>query len=96
MKKQGSYLQSPDLLPIVQKGKKIGSLGFAFIWVGMAVVLAAFAIGGAGVQSLSLGWVLLATFIGSIAIGLCMTIIGDIGVEHGLSFPVYMRLHSVR
>jgi nucleobase:cation symporter-1, NCS1 family len=57
----------------------------------MAVVLAAFAIGGAGVQSLSLGWVVLATVIGSIAIGIFMTLIGDIGIEHGLSFPVYMR-----
>ena len=65
--------------------------GFAVIWVGMAVVLAAFAIGGAGVQSLSLGWVILATIIGSVAIGIFMTIIGDIGIEHGLSFPVYMR-----
>lgn len=57
----------------------------------MAVVLAAFAIGGSGVQSLSLGWVVVATVIGSIAIGLFVTIIADIGIEHGLSFPVYMR-----
>lgn len=91
MKKVESYLKSPDLLPISQSGKKIGSIGFAFIWVGMAVVLAAFAIGGAGVHSLSLGWVVLATIIGTLAIGLFMTLIGDIGVEHGLSFPVYMR-----
>ncbi|WP_223702819.1 NCS1 family transporter [Sutcliffiella deserti] len=91
MKKNTSYLKSPDLLPISHAGRKIGTLGFAVMWVGMAVVLAAFAIGGAGVQSLSLGWVILATIIGSVAIGLCMTITGDIGIEHGLSFPVYMR-----
>ncbi|WP_078429160.1 NCS1 family transporter [Alkalihalobacterium alkalinitrilicum] len=91
MQEKQSHLKSPDLLPIPHSGKKIGSIGFSFIWVGMAVVLAAFAIGGSGVQSLSLGWVILATIIGSIAIGLCMTLTGDIGVEHGLSFPVYMR-----
>ncbi|MDQ0244346.1 NCS1 family nucleobase:cation symporter-1 [Bacillus fengqiuensis] len=91
MKKQSNYLKSPDLLPISHGDKKIGTLGFALIWVGMAVVLAAFAIGGAGVQSLSLGWVVFATVIGSIAIGIFMTLIGDIGIEHGLSFPVYMR-----
>lgn len=91
MKKQSNYLKSPDLLPISHGDKKIGTLGFALIWVGMAVVLAAFAIGGAGVQSLSLGWVVFATIIGSIAIGIFMTLIGDIGIEHGLSFPVYMR-----
>ncbi|MDR0137113.1 NCS1 family transporter [Metabacillus idriensis] len=86
-----NYLKSPDLLPIPHHKKNIGSLGFALIWVGMAVVLAAFAIGGSGVQSLPLGWVIAATIIGSIALGLIMTLTGDIGVEHGLSFPVYMR-----
>ncbi|MEK3887341.1 NCS1 family transporter [Bacillus sp. FSL K6-3431] len=91
MKQNGSYLKSDDLLPISHGDRKIGSKGFAVIWVGMAVVLAAFAIGGSGVQSLSLGWVVFATIIGSVAIGIFMTIIGDIGIEHGLSFPVYMR-----
>ncbi|MBM7701623.1 NCS1 family transporter [Metabacillus iocasae] len=91
MKKQTSYLKSPDLLPIAHSDKKIGTFGFALMWVSMAVVLAAFAIGGAGVGSISLGWVVFATVIGSVAIGLFMTIIGDIGIEHGLSFPVYMR-----
>ncbi|WP_332698238.1 NCS1 family transporter [Halalkalibacter lacteus] len=91
MKGNQSHLKSPDLLPIPHNEKKIGTFGFAFIWVGMAVVLAAFAIGGSGVQNLSLGWVVLATIIGSVAIGLFMTMTGDIGVEHGLSFPVYLR-----
>ncbi|QPA32303.1 NCS1 family transporter [Thermaerobacillus caldiproteolyticus] len=91
MSKKSNYLKSPDLLPVPHSDKTIGALGFALIWIGMAVVLAAFAIGGAGVQHLSLGWVILATIIGSAAIGLFMTIIGDIGIEHGLSFPVYMR-----
>lgn len=86
-----NYLKSPDLLPISHDKKKIGAVGFSFIWVGMAVVLAAFAIGGAGVQSLSLGWVVIATIIASLALGFLMTMTGDIGVEHGLSFPVYMR-----
>ncbi|MGP1907249.1 NCS1 family transporter [Metabacillus sp. JX24] len=85
------YLKSPDLLPIPHHKKNIGSLGFGLIWVGMAVVLAAFAIGGSGVQSLTLGWVVAATIVGSVALGFIMTLTGDIGVEHGLSFPVYMR-----
>ena len=91
MNKNEGYLRSPDLLPITSKQRNIGAKGFAVIWVGMAVVLAAFAIGGSGVQSLPLGWVIVATLVGSVAIGIFMTIIGDIGVEHGLSFPVYMR-----
>ena len=91
MEKKTNYLKSPDLLPIGQGGKQIGAFGFAVIWVGMAIVLAAFAIGGGGIINLSLPMVILATVIGSVAIGILMTIIGDIGIEHGLSFPVYMR-----
>ncbi|WP_261130530.1 NCS1 family transporter [Bacillus sp. Marseille-Q3570] len=91
MKKQESYLKSPDLLPISQDGRKITTLGFSFMWVGMVVVLATFAIGGAGVMSLPLPLVVLATIIGSVAIGLFISLIADIGIEHGVSFPVYMR-----
>ncbi|WP_064093625.1 NCS1 family transporter [Rossellomorea aquimaris] len=86
-----SYLKSPDLLPIKESERKITKLGYSFMWVGMVVVLATFAIGGAGVMSLPLPLVVLATIIGSLAIGLFITLTGDIGIEHGLSFPVYMR-----
>lgn len=91
MQKENNYLKSPDLMPIGHSKRTIGSFGFAVIWVGMAIVLAAFAIGGAAIQNLPMGMVILATLIGSVAIGIFMTIIGDIGIEHGLSFPVYMR-----
>lgn len=91
MAKKSNYLKSPDLLPIGQSERNIGTFGFAVIWVGMAIVLAAFAIGGSAIQSLPLWLVIVATLLGSIGIGVFMVIIGDIGVEHGLSFPVYMR-----
>ncbi|MCH1626997.1 NCS1 family transporter [Fredinandcohnia quinoae] len=91
MEKGSNYLKSPDLLPIGHGDRKVSTFGFVVIWVGMAVVLAAFAIGGDGIRHLPLGWVIIATILGSILIGIFMTIIGDIGVEHGLSFPVYMR-----
>lgn len=86
-----SHLRSPDLYPIQQKDRKITTLGYSFMWVGMVVVLATFAIGGAGVMSLPLPMVILATVIGSLAIGFFISLIADIGIEHGLSFPVYMR-----
>ncbi|RDI45950.1 NCS1 family nucleobase:cation symporter-1 [Falsibacillus pallidus] len=86
-----NHLKSPDLFPIGESGRKITPLGYSFMWVGMVVVLATFAIGGAGVMSLPLPMVLLATLIGSIAIGIFTSLTADIGIEHGLSFPVYMR-----
>ncbi|WP_338752990.1 NCS1 family transporter [Bacillus sp. FJAT-52991] len=91
MKKNNQYLKSPDLLPIAHGDRKIGTLGFSMMWVGMAVVLAAFAIGGAGVQTMPLTWVLLASFIGCLIIGFLITVIADIGIEHGISFPIYLR-----
>ncbi|MEK5333354.1 NCS1 family transporter [Lysinibacillus sp. FSL W8-0992] len=91
MEHDGNYLKSPDLLPVTHQQRNIGTFGFAVIWIGMAIVLAAFAIGGAAIISLPLPMVILATLIGSCLIGVFMTLIGDIGIEHGLSFPVYMR-----
>lgn len=86
-----NYLKSPDLLPITYEKRSIGMVGFGVIWVGMAIVLAAFAIGAGGIINLSMPMLILATLVGSILIGIFMVVIGDIGVEHGLSFPVYMR-----
>ncbi|MCM3760106.1 NCS1 family transporter [Alkalihalobacillus oceani] len=91
MKKSSYHLKSPDLLPIAHSERKISTLGFSIMWVGMAVVLAAFAIGGDGVQGMPLIYVLLASIIGCILIGLFITLTADVGIEHGLSFPVYMR-----
>ncbi|WP_431027435.1 NCS1 family transporter [Lysinibacillus sp. LZ02] len=91
MESKGNYLKSPDLLPVTHAKRVISPFGFSVIWVGMAIVLAAFAIGGGGIVHLPLPYVILATLVGSVAIGIFMTLIGDIGVEHGISFPVYMR-----
>ncbi|GLO67463.1 MULTISPECIES: NCS1 family transporter [Oceanobacillus] len=89
--KKHSYLKSPDLLPIHHEKKSIGVIGFFAMWVGMAILLATFDIGAAGIQEIPLTWVVLATLVGCIAIGGFISLIGDIGVEHGLAFPVYMR-----
>ncbi|KKE80040.1 nitrate reductase [Bacilli bacterium] len=90
-KKGSSYLKSKDLLPIHHNERKIGVRGFFMMWIGMAILLATFDIGASGIQGISLPWVVLATLIGCVAIGAFISLIGDIGVEHGLSFPVYMR-----
>jgi NCS1 family nucleobase:cation symporter-1 len=90
-KSSSSYLKSSDLLPIGHGKRKISVMGFCAMWVGMAILLATFSIGAAGIAHLTLPWVILATIIGTLAIGAVISIIGDIGVEHGLSFPVYMR-----
>lgn len=89
--KNNEYLKSQDLLPSSRKERVVGTFGFATVWVGMAIVISGFAIGGAGMANLPLYWVLAASIVGSILIGLFMTITSDVGIEHGLSFPVYIR-----
>lgn len=92
MKKDANaYLKSKDLLPISHDKRKITIVGFFAMWVGMCILLATFDIGASGIQNIPLPWVIVATLIGSLAIGIFITIVGDIGIEHGLSFPVYMR-----
>ena len=91
MSKNNDYLKSPDLLPITHEERKISAFGFSVIWIGMAIVLAAFAIGAAGIVHLSMPMLIVATLVGSVLIRIFMVVIGDIGIEHGLSFPVYMR-----
>ena len=46
MNNNNDYLKSPDLFLSHIKDRNISAFGFAVIWVGMAIVLAAFAIGG--------------------------------------------------
>lgn len=89
--KNTDYLKSPDLLPSTEKERVVSPFGFSVIWVGMAIVISAFALGGAGMANLSLFWVLAASLVGCVLIGLVMTITADVGMEHGLSFPVYIR-----
>lgn len=91
MENRNRYLRSPDLLPIAHSDRQISTAGFAVMWIGMAIVLAAFALGGAGVQEMPLIWVLVASFVGCVLIGIFICITADIGIEHGISFPVYLR-----
>jgi NCS1 family nucleobase:cation symporter-1 len=86
-----AYLKSPELMPVGHRQRKIGVMGFFAMWVGMAILLATFDIGASGIQGIPLPWVVAATLTGCIAIGIFISLIGDIGVEHGLAFPVYMR-----
>ena len=83
-------LISQDLLPVHHAGRKVGMFGYFSMWVGFSVIIATFALGGDGVQLMNLGWVMLACLLGNIALGIFISITGDIGTEHGLAFPVYM------
>ena len=89
--KPNNSLISKEILPVKHKDRVISGFGFFNIWVGMAVIIATFLIGGNGIDSMSIWGVALAIFIANLVIAVIGSLSGDIGIEHGLSFAAYMR-----
>ena len=81
-----------SILPTRASQRPIGMLGYAGIWVGIAVIIATYSLGAAGIGGgFSLATVVLTIMAANLAIGLFMILTADIGTEHGLSFAVYLR-----
>lgn len=88
-KKNG--LVSEDILPITSGKRSLGGLGFANIWIGMAIVISVFSFGASGIDGMNIVGVASATLVANLIIALVGSLTGDIGVEHGLSFATYLR-----
>jgi NCS1 family nucleobase:cation symporter-1 len=86
-----SSLLQESILPVRLRDRTIGALGFVWIWIGMAVIIATFQLGAGGVAGLPLPQVLLTILLANMALAVVMTMTADIGTEHGLSFAVYLR-----
>ncbi len=83
---------SKDLIPRVFKQKKTGHFGYFNIWVGLAVILATFEVGGEAIVQINLEQTIIAGIVGCLALSVLITFGGDIGTEHGISYPTYMRV----
>ncbi len=84
-------LLAPEILPVQRHQRSIGTLGFTWIWIGIAFMIATFQLGASGVAGLPLADVVLIIFVANFVLALLMTLTADIGTEHGLSFAVYLR-----
>ena len=81
-----------SILPTQASQRPIGTLGYAWIWVGIAVIIATYSLGATGIQGgFDLTTVVLTIMLANLAIGALMLATADIGTEHGLSFAVYLR-----
>src|SRR5690606_2781225 len=81
-----------SILPTRAGQRPIGMLGYAWIWVGIAVIIATYSLGATGVGGgFPLWTIILTVFFANLAIGAFMVLTADIGTEHGLSFAVYLR-----
>lgn len=83
--------KSTELLPSLVSERVVGTVGYFAMWIGMAVIIATFAF-GEYVTEIKLPYVVGAIFLGNMVCGIFITLSGDIGVEHGLAFPVYLRV----
>ncbi|MTH79461.1 NCS1 family transporter [Paracoccus aestuariivivens] len=89
---QRTGLIEESILPTRAAERPIGALGYAWIWVGIAVIIATYSLGATGVQGgFSLTATVLTIMLANLAIGTLMLLTADIGTEHGLSFAVYLR-----
>lgn len=86
-----NHLLEESILPVRIRERSISALGFVWIWIGMAVIIATFQLGANGVAGLPLWQVLLTILLANAALAVVMTLTADIGTEHGLSFAVYLR-----
>ena len=86
-----SALVSADIVPITSKRRTMSGLGFANIWIGMAIVISVFSFGASGIDGMGIIGVITATLVANLLIAVIASLMGDIGVEHGISFATYLR-----
>lgn len=91
MANNNGNLISKEILPVKGSQRVISGYGFFNIWVGMAVIIATFMIGGNGIESMSIWQLGGAILLANLIIAIIGSLSGDIGIEHGLSFAAYMR-----
>ncbi|QUS37162.1 NCS1 family transporter [Falsirhodobacter algicola] len=81
-----------SILPTRIADRSISAMGYTWMFVGIAVIIAGYSLGASGVGAgMSLGTVMLTVLMANLLIGAVMLLSADIGTEHGLSFAVYLR-----
>ena len=73
-----SHLLEESILPVLGTQRTIGALGFVWIWIGLAVIIATFQLGATGVESLPLAQVVAVILAANVALALLMTLTADI------------------
>ena len=81
-----------ELLPSTFRERTVGAGGYFAMWCAMAVIIATYSLGGIGVELITLWYVVLACVIANWITGFFITLSGDIGLEHGIPFPMYLRV----
>ncbi|MDM7255368.1 MAG: cytosine permease, partial [Paracoccus sp. (in: a-proteobacteria)] len=87
-----SALIEDAILPTTLDQRPIGFWGYAWIWIGIAVIIATYSLGASVVEGgVPLTTTILTIMAANLLIGGFMVLTADIGTEHGLPFAVYLR-----
>lgn len=78
-----------ELLPSSKGERSMGLGGYFALWIGFAVIIATFSVGGSGVSMMTLPLVIVTCVVGNLTTGLLITLNGDVGQEHGIPSPIY-------
>lgn len=86
-----SRLVNNEQLPTEMKDRHVSPFEFMLMWIGMAILLAVFTNAANMFPSLGIAEILLAVMVGNLITVATLAINGDIGITHGINFPVYLR-----
>jgi len=78
-------------LPTTPDQRVVGWLDFIWLWFGMVAQMGVFLLGASFAGRLSLVDALLAIAVGNLVVGVVSVLNGDIGIEHGVTYAVYLR-----
>lgn len=80
-----------DILPTTQAQRVIGWMDFIWLWFGMVAQMGVFLLGASFAGRISLLEALAAIAVGNLVVGIVSVLNGDIGIEHGVTYAVYLR-----
>lgn len=86
-----SKLINKDLIPTNSSERVVGWKDLTWLWLGMAAQMGVFLLGESFVGGLTFLESIVAILIGSLGSLVVLVLIGDIGVEHGINFPTFIR-----
>lgn len=81
-----------DILPTRDEYRILSWKDVIWLWLGMAAQMGVFLLGASFVGKLSFFESILAILIGNLGASIILCLIGDIGIEHGINFPTFIRV----
>ncbi|MGF6947687.1 NCS1 family nucleobase:cation symporter-1 [Neobacillus sp. B4I6] len=88
---KGISLIGKDIMPTSSSERKMSSLAYLVLWVGIAVQLVTPITAAQLYPALSPMQIIIACILGNLIVAVLLTLLGDIGVRYGIPYAVYIR-----